>query len=178
MPFAGVNPTSSLHQLYAHTALHTQIAEASAAFQPSVPEKLVRCLWFDARWRPSALHTQTGQAVTVHHPGRWNMLAGPDFQQAVIAFNDGERQRGDVEIHRYASGWTAHRHHLDPRYNQVTLHVFLWNDRQATEIIRADGQTVPQIVLADWLPHALTTYQADIVLEDYPYKHAPSPGRC
>lgn len=178
MSFADVNPPTSLHQLYAHTALDTQIAETAANLQSGMPEKLVRCLWFDARWRPPVLRTQTGQTVTVHHPGRWNMLAGPDFQQAVIAFDSGERQRGDVEIHRHASGWTAHRHHLDSRYNDVMLHVFLWNDRQTTEIIRADGQAVPQVVLADWLPHALPTYQADIVLEDYPYKHAPLPGRC
>lgn len=178
MPFADVNPSTSLQQLYAAAVPDTQIAEDAAAFQPDVPEKLVRCLWFDARWRPQSLHTQSGQVVTVHHPGRWNMLAGPDFQQAVIAFDGGKRQRGDVEIHRYASGWTAHRHHLDPRYNQVMLHVFLWNDRQTTEMIRADGQAVPQVVLADWLPHPLTAYQADIVLEDYPYKHAPVPGRC
>jgi len=178
MPFADANPTALLHRLYAHTTMETRIAESETAIQAGVPEKLVRCLWFDARWRPSALHTQTGQVVIVHHPGRWNMLAGPDFQQAVIAFNDGKRQRGDVEIHRYASGWTAHRHHLDPRYNRVILHICLWNDRQTADIIRADGQSVPQLVLADWLPHPLTTYQADIVLEDYPYKHAPAPGRC
>jgi hypothetical protein len=178
MPFNDVNPTASLHQLYAPPTLDTQIAETAVAFRSGVPEKLVRCLWFDARWRPPVLHTQTGQAVTVYHPGRWNMLAGPDFQQAVIAFDDDKRQRGDVEIHRYASGWTAHRHHLDPRYNRVMLHIVLWNDRQTTDIIRADGRSVPQIVLTDWLPYPLTTYQADIVLEDYPYKHAPSPGRC
>ncbi|MCZ6872667.1 MAG: DUF2851 family protein [bacterium] len=178
MPRDARDPTASLHQMYTHSLSNPQIAENAAVFQATVAEKLVRCLWFDPRLRPPELRTQTGQAVIVHHPGRWNMLAGPDFQQAVIEFGNGERRRGDVEIHRYASGWTAHRHHLDPRYNQVILHVLLWNDRQTTEIIRADGQAVPQVVLADWLPHPLTTYQADIVLEDYPYKHAPSPGRC
>ncbi len=170
--------TRSLQRLYTSAPIDGWIAESPLVSQPAVPEKLVRCLWFDQRWRPPVLHTQTDQAIIVHHPGRWNMLAGPDFQQAVIEFADSPRQRGDVEIHRYASGWTAHRHHLDPRYNQVILHVFLWNDRQFTTVTRADGQTVPQVALEDWLPHPLPAYQADIILEDYPYKHAPLPGRC
>jgi hypothetical protein len=64
-----------------------------------------------------------------HVPGRWNLQAGPDFQQAVITIANGERCRGDIEIHRHASGWTAHQHHRDVRYNGVILHVCLWNDR-------------------------------------------------
>jgi len=156
----------------------TWVAEAPATWHRTIPEKLVRCLWFDQRWRPSSLRTLDGREVIVHSPGRWNLQAGPDFQQASIAFVDGIRQRGDVEIHRYASGWTAHRHHLDARYNNVILHVFLWNDRQAPEVRRADGQLVPQVALEHFLPHPLAAYQADIVLDDYPYKTAHVHGRC
>src|SRR5262245_65064579 len=74
--------------------------------------------------------------------------------------------------------WTAHRHHLDARYNNVILHVFLWNDRQAPEVRRADGQLVPQVALEHFLPRPLAAYQADIVLEDYPYKTTHVHGRC
>jgi hypothetical protein len=143
-----------------------------------LPERLVCCLWFDPRWRPSLLRTLDGRTLTVHSPGRWNRQAGPDFQQAVIEFDDGTRHRGDVEIHRYASGWMAHRHHLDARYNRVILHVFLWNDRTATEIVRADGQTVPQVALEAWLTRPLAAYHANISLEDYPQQHVPRVGRC
>ena len=138
----------------------------------------MRCLWFDPRWRPPALRTLDGQEVMVHSPGRWNLQAGPDFQHAVITFAGGARCRGDVEVHRYASGWTAHRHHLDARYNQVVLHVVLWNDRHATTISRADGQLVPQVVLEPCLPRSLAEYQVDIPLEDYPSKNVPFHGRC
>ena len=169
----------SIRQLYAITDSGLQLAEVAPAWQRTVPEKLVRCLWFDQRWRPQVLQTLSGQRITVHHPGRWNVQAGPDFQQAVLEFDDdGVRQRGDVEIHRYASGWTAHRHHTDPRYNRVILHVFLWKDRQAAEVYRADGYAIPQLALAPCLPMALAAYQADITLDDYPYQHAPMPGRC
>ncbi len=129
-----LHPTTSWHNLYPTTPASTWVAEAPVSWHRSIPEKLVRCLWFDQRWRPVPLCTLDGREITVHSPGRWNLQAGPDFQQASIAFVDGARQRGDVEIHRYASGWIAHRHHLDPRYNDVILHVFLWNDRQTPEV--------------------------------------------
>lgn len=152
-----------------------RVAEAEAA---AISEKLVCCLWFDVRWRPSTLRTLDGRTLVVHSPGRWNRQAGPDFLQAVIEFSDGERCRGDVEIHRYASGWTAHRHHHNARYNQVMLHVILWNDRQATTVRRADGQTVPQVALAPQLPRPLSVYQDEIVAEAYPQTSVPHPGRC
>jgi hypothetical protein len=117
-------------------------------------------MWFDPRWRPAPLQTLDGREVIVHSPGRWNLQAGPDFHQASIAFADGIRHRGDVEIHCYASGWTAHRHHLDARYNNVILHVFLWNNRQAPEVRRADGQSVAQVALEQFLSRPLASYQA------------------
>ena len=154
-------PAMSWHALYPTMPVSAGVAEAPVSWHRTIPEKLVRCLWFDQCWRPSQLRTLDGREVMVHSPGRWNLQAGPDFQQASIAFVDGVRHRGDVEIHRYASGWTAHRHHLDERYNNVILHVFLWNDRQAPEVRRADGQLVPQVALEHFLPRPLATYQAD-----------------
>ena len=154
------------------------VAEAPLDWQRLIPEKLLHCLWFDPRWRPAALRTLDGQPLTVHSPGRWNVHPGPDFQQATITFADGQRRRGDVEIHRYASGWTAHRHHADPRYNDVMLHVFLWNDRKDPVAVRADGQAIPQVALENCLPRPLLTYRTDVVLEDYPRKNVPVPGRC
>ena len=173
-----LHPAMPWHILYPTLPARAWVAEAPVSWQSTIPEKLVRCLWFDPRWRPSPLHTLDGRAVMVHSPGRWNLQAGPDFQQATIAFVDGLRQHGDIEIHRYASGWTAHRHHLDERYNNVILHVFLWNDRQATEARRADGQLIPQVALEQFLLHPLAAYQGEIVLEDYPYKAADVHGRC
>ena len=169
---------ASLQRVYASYADDCCIAEAAAPGSRSIPEKFVRCLWFDQRWRPATLRTLDGQDVVVHTPGRWNTHAGPDFLHAVIEYAAGGRQRGDVEVHRYASGWAAHRHDRDARYGQVILHVFLWNDRQATVARRVDGQAIPQIALATCLPRPLMTYLDDIALDDYPYKHAPLPGHC
>lgn len=169
---------ASLQRLYALLPADSWLAEAATALHRAMPEKLVRCLWFDPRWRPPVLRTLDGREVVVHSPGRWNLQAGPDFQHAVLTLAGSERCRGDVEVHRYTSGWTAHRHHLDARYNQVVLHVVLWNDRQALTVRRADGQLVPQVVLEPCLPRPLAEYQADITLEDYPSKNVPFHGRC
>ena len=154
------------------------IAEAPLDWQRLVPEKLLHCLWYDPRWRPARFRTLDGRPVTVHSPGRWNVHPGPDFRQASLAIGDGPRQRGDVELHRFASGWTAHRHHLDPRYDDVILHVFLWNDRQDETVTRADGRPVPQVAMENFLPRPVLAYRADVVLEDYPRRNVPSPGRC
>ena len=154
------------------------IAEAPLDWQRLIPEKLLHCLWYDPRWRPARFRTLDGRPVVVHSPGRWNVHPGPDFLQASITIGDDERQRGDVEMHRYASGWTAHRHHVDPRYDNVILHVFLWNDRKDQAATRTDGQSIAQVALENFLPRPLLSYRADVVLEDYPRRNVPLPGRC
>lgn len=179
-------PAAGLQRLYLLPDTRAWVAESAAeayrrtaAWPPqTVPEKLVRCLWFEARWRPAVLHTLRGEAVVVHSPGRWNTQAGPDFRHAVLELAGRGRCRGDVEVHCYASGWTAHHHHTDPRYANVILHVFLWNDRAEQEARRADGRLVPQVALAPQLPQPLSAYQAAIALEEYPARHVPRPGRC
>ena len=154
------------------------VADAPLDWQRLIPEKLLHCLWYDPRWRPARFRTLDGRPVTVHSPGRWNVHPGPDFRQATLTIGDAQRRRGDVELHRFASGWTAHRHHVDPRYNGVILHVFLWNDRKDQTVTRADGQSVPQMAMENFLPRPLLAYRADVVLEDYPRRNVPSPGRC
>ena len=169
---------TALYHLYPASWTSGWVAEASEPFVQDIPEKLVSCMWFDPRWRPATFATLEGRAFTVLSPGQWNRQAGPDFRQAVIHYADGERCQGDVEIHRAASGWTAHRHHLDERYNRVILHVILRQDRTATRVVRADGQSIPQVRLTDWLPHPLSVYRTEISPDDYPHKHAPRIGHC
>jgi len=69
------------------------------------------------------MHTRDGDAYRVLYPGRPADGPGPDFRDAVLLSRDGERIRGDVEIHVRASGWSAHGHDRDPRYNGVVFHV-------------------------------------------------------
>lgn len=85
-------------------------------------ERHVQCVWYDPKLRPSGLRTLNGEPLVVHHSGRWNLEAGPDFLGAEFEVG-GRRVRGDVEIHLTPQDWVAHRHAEDPRYANVALHV-------------------------------------------------------
>lgn len=89
-----------------------------------------RDLWrlWAGRQLPSGLVTRDGRALRVLFPGRENAGAGPDFIGALLGFESDAALRGDVELHLKASSWTAHGHHLDPRYAGVILHVVLLDD--------------------------------------------------
>jgi hypothetical protein len=70
------------------------------------------------------LTTYDGQIVTVENPGRWNLEAGPDFLDAVLRLEPGERRmRGDIELHVRPTDWRHHGHANDPRYRRVIAHV-------------------------------------------------------
>ncbi|MDE6288376.1 MAG: DUF2851 family protein [Muribaculaceae bacterium] len=106
-------------------------------------EMLLQYLWEHRLWERRDMFTTQGAPVTVIDPGRRNNDAGPDFFNAKILI-DGHMWAGNVEIHVKASDWHRHRHHLDPAYDTVILHVVGDND---TTISRRDGRPVPQLVL-------------------------------
>ena len=83
--------------------------------------------------------------MTVVFRGVWSHGLGPDFQNALLDFGDGRLVSGNIEVHLSSSAWRQHRHHLDPRYNDVALHVVLEQDDAETR--RSDGRIVPVIVL-------------------------------
>ena len=78
------HPAMSWHTLYPTVPASAWVAEAPVTWHRTIPEKLVRCLWFDQRWRPSSLRTLDGREVIVHSPGRWNLQAGPDFSKLLL----------------------------------------------------------------------------------------------
>ncbi len=86
-------------------------------------EAQLAAAWQQRRYPPDALVDSLGRHLRVVFAGRRWGGPGPDFQGALIALPDGTLLRGDVEVHRRASGWAAHRHALDPRYSRVILHV-------------------------------------------------------
>ena len=82
-------------------------------------------LWQNAHVLSEGLQTEDGKRLRVIYPGRRGGSAGPDFRDSVIATEEGELLTGDVELHVEASSWYGHRHHVDPNYNGVVLHVVL-----------------------------------------------------
>jgi hypothetical protein len=126
--------------------------------------------WHD-RTIPDNLTTTDGRAVRVIHRGIWTHGLGPDFRDAMIEFDDQTLVTGSVEIHRQTSGWRDHGHDVDPKYNDVVLHVVLHHD--ISEARRADGAIVPAVVIPTELvtttnhqAHEWTRFGGSVCAED------------
>ena len=105
-------------------------------------ERFLQYIWKFRLLNPD-LYTVSGERVTVLHPGMQNTDGGPDFFNARIRIND-TVWAGNVEIHTRSSDWIRHRHHADPAYENVILHV-VYEDDQAIKQKHAAG--MPTLVL-------------------------------
>lgn len=112
--------------------------------------------WGAGEWRGVRLISSAGW-YTVLYEGRPGGPAGPDFRDAVLLRADGARLTGDIELHLRLHGWRSHRHHMDPRYDRVALHVICLPEQPAHPglTVRADGEAIPVAVL----PVRVTTPQ-------------------
>lgn len=108
------------------------------------PEIAVSAAWHGQRFS-APLRTVDGHSVEVVHRGVWSHGFGPDFRDALLLFEGRELRAGSVEVHRRTSGWAAHGHARDPRYDDVVLHVVLTHDGAETR--RHDGALVPVLEL-------------------------------
>lgn len=106
-------------------------------------EQLLHYVWKHKIFPLKELTTTTGQQLEIIDQGLSNRNAGPDFFNAKIKL-DGVLWVGNIEIHTHSSDWTKHKHHLDPAYNNVILHVASHID---TEVYRKNGEHVPQMLL-------------------------------
>jgi hypothetical protein len=110
----------------------------------NLPESRVLKIWQDCAGR-NDLETEEDGPVKVLYPGRINDGSGADFRDAVIQTSQG-LVTGDIEIHSMSSHWRAHRHHLDPLYNRVVLHVVFRHDMEKSVMLE-NGRTVPTLAL-------------------------------
>lgn len=63
-----------------------------------------------------------GHSIQILSCGRINHHEGPDFINMAIMIN-GIIHIGNGEFHRKNSDWIKHKHHLDPLYNNLILHI-------------------------------------------------------
>lgn len=110
---------------------------------PHVSEDLVHFIWKHQLFNTSHLQTTEGEDVQIIKTGYNNTNAGPDFLQASIKIADKE-WHGAVEIHIHSSDWRKHRHHTDPTYEQVILHVVYQHD---ADTILSDHISIPTLEL-------------------------------
>lgn len=122
------------------------------------------------RWRKlhpgCLLPLGDGRTYQLLFAGRAGGGAGPDIRDAVlqdVTLHKDELARsrltGDVEFHLRTSDWIRHCHHLDPRYNQVILHVVLVCDDPAPTRLQ-NGNCIPVCSLNDLASSFETTRPA------------------
>lgn len=107
---------------------------------PPIRELTLARVWAESSGL-TRLTASTGETFEIIFRGTWTHGFGPDFEGAIIASANGLTSSGAIEIHVTTSGWRQHGHHLDPRYNDVILHVVGIDDGAVTR--RADGTIVP-----------------------------------
>jgi len=142
-----------------------------------VPEHVVQCVWYDQLFPNESLRTAEGHRIDVLSPGWWNHQEGPDFRGAQIAFN-GKLYSGDVEIHLNHSGWNAHGHHLDARYDDVILHVVLEPNPAPGLILTSAGRHIPTLFLGEYLREGIHALADVVIRDDYPHATASTHGSC
>jgi len=129
-------------------------------------------------WAPHPLRDVKGRLVRILSPGWMRGGGGPDFTGAVFQMEGSSPEKGDVEIHVHATDWTRHRHHKDPAYDSVRLHVVLFLDvRSAPRLTLSGGEPV-EVALEDAFP----AWRTAMRLEETPPRPGPGPrkgsGKC
>lgn len=142
------------------------VAEVQGLYGPfSFTEKVLQKIWLRGDFDRGAARLIDGRTVRVLHPGKWNLLGGPDFKGARFALGNGAETTGDVELHLRASDWLAHRHAEDPAYDRVALHVVLFPPERGHVTRGTEGGEIPLLVLLPLLPHDLEEFAADESVE-------------
>ncbi len=144
----------------------TRVAEIQGLYGAfSFPEKLLQKIWLRGDFDRARAVTADGRRVSIAHPGKWNLLGGPDFSRARLRFDEGPEVTGDVEVHLRAADWEAHAHVRDRAYDGVVLHVVLFppGDRRTT--VGAGGREIPILALLPLLLHDLEEFAAEEAVE-------------
>ena len=116
----------------------------------NIDEHFVQTVWDEQRFLDFDFKSTDGRSIQVIKPGFWNSDEGPDFVHAELLI-DGDLYAGDVEIHINSSGWYHHKHHLDPRYNRVILHVVYLNDDINLRTRLQNGKRIPTLEILNRL---------------------------
>jgi hypothetical protein len=141
-----------------------------------ISERLVQAIWYDQRLLE--LRTTDDRPVRVVFPGWWNLEAGPDFRHATVQIGDQPEVTGSVEIHLRAEDWTHHGHDRDRLYDDVILHVVLWEAGSDFAPRARHGDAIPQIVLQHQLAAPLEQLYDELDLDAYPHNAKGHGGGC
>lgn len=104
-------------------------------------------LWQSKSILCHSLQTSDQKSLLIINAGKRNHYSGPDFNQAHIRLNDMD-WFGSVEIHVKSSDWHLHKHHVDPSYNNVILHV-VWEYDACIQ--STAGNEIPCLILSQFV---------------------------
>ena len=165
---------SDAYLKFTHLYNQLQVREEDNTIR--VPEKVIRCIWNDQLFCTPSLKTREGQNLEIVYPGYWNFGKGPDFTSATIKVN-GKTYEGDVELHVYATDWNAHGHSGNPDFDNVILHVYMWQGRGKEP--RGKRQDLPfQFEIKDYLTKGILDLNDELDFENYPVLNHCNFGLC
>lgn len=116
-------------------------------------EKTLQVLWAKNVFAGLDLRTTSGKRVQIFDPGKLNHLDGPDFNMAKVRIGD-QVHFGAVEVHLENNNWYSHKHHLDPNYNAVILHVVV-EDTVSKEVKTENEVSIPTLNVMPYLNSVL-----------------------
>ena len=108
-----------------------------------MPELLLHYIWMHRKFAAFPQFTTMGKELEIINVGKYNTDSGPDFFAATIRIGD-TMWTGNVEMHIFASDWYRHKHHQDPAYDSVILHVVCHADKQ---VYNTKGEAIEQCEL-------------------------------
>ena len=143
-----------------------------------VPEKVIRCIWNDQLFCTCSLRTSDDRNLEIVYPGYWNFGKGPDFTNATIKVN-GKVYEGDVELHVYSTDWKTHGHSRNPDFDNVILHVYMWQGRGQNPgpIEKQDGLPF-QFEIKNYLTKGILELNNELDFEKYPTLNSSNVGLC
>lgn len=150
-----------------------RVEEMQGLYGPyAFSEKLLQKIWLLGLFERRAARLTDGRTLEVLAPGRWNLLGGPDFLGARVRIA-GREVTGDVEVHFHAADWQRHGHDDDAAYDEVVLHVVLFEPKRGAEPPRTRaGREIAQFVLLPWLHCSLEEFAADDTVESLAQRDA------
>lgn len=151
------------------------LAESSQEYQ-YLTERHIQALWYEQKFIKS-LQTHDGLLIEVLSPGAWNTEPGPDFLKAHLRIG-GVEFKGDIEIDLRDSGWYSHRHSTNAAYDNVVLHIALWEPREKAPLTTSKGSNLTRVYLEHFLTVPQDQLHVKIDLDLYPYRTLKGTGKC
>lgn len=107
------------------------------------PEQLLHYIWKYKLYTNQLFVSSDGDEIEILNTGILNSNAGPDFFNSKIKVGS-KTWAGNIEIHKTSSDWKKHKHHTDPAYNSIILHVV---EKIDCDIYTQEERKIPQIAI-------------------------------